>query len=309
MLKVNELSHEARELFGNRCRLTRSFGPRPQGNLAAAVLGEQHHLYSKLAFTAPVVITSVSIYGPYAQEQLKVALTYDQGTYAVLMARDLKGNDPYGTTTLTFLSPVGMAPRDDFCLYVSSCHDSIEFVRLEIAYYASDTSMGATFDVADLVTFEIDGRSLKANKFALAAASPKFKAQLFGDCKESTDGVIHIKDSTFKAFEFFLALLVNVSSDQAYQVMHSMPMEVDMVEVYALADYYCATVARSIAEAAVLQRVNQESAVDLLQQCKKRRATQLANRICDQAIARLPKEGIGELLKTFVGQFLEAPKE
>merc|ERR1712113_210678 len=204
--------------------------------------------------------------------------------------------------------------RDEFGLYVSqprgsstAADDSFKLDRLELQYFPADGGPGVAPDMDDIVIFQVGEQSqhLQANKYALAAQSTVFKAQLFGQCVEAAGGVIHIQDFSITSFSFFLSLLTNTSTDNAYHAIHCAPKDVDLVEVCALADKYCAEAVRHIAEASVLQQVNEANIRGLVEQCRKYRARGLADRICDQIVARFPKESVAQLLKELVTKSIE----
>eukprot|EP00746_Dinoflagellata_sp_MGD_P083702 gnl/MRDRNA2_/MRDRNA2_332918_c0_seq1.p1 gnl/MRDRNA2_/MRDRNA2_332918_c0~~gnl/MRDRNA2_/MRDRNA2_332918_c0_seq1.p1 ORF type:complete len:143 (-),score=25.74 gnl/MRDRNA2_/MRDRNA2_332918_c0_seq1:41-469(-) len=138
----------------------------------------------------------------------------------------------------------------------------------------------------------------------LAAHSSVFQAQFFGECVEAASSVVTVTEFSFNAFELFLSLVRDTSSDGAYRVIHSASLEVDLVEVYVIADKYCAITARNIVEGAVLHHVTQQNWRGLFERCKRYRTPELAQRICDRLVARLPKESIVELLKEFVAKFV-----
>lgn len=309
MLRLEALAPQVRELVqGNRCtvkRITLMGGP-PAGTLLSMQASNQCLLHSPLCFTAPVGITSVRICAQSCGIQPVVVLAYDSNARVVQLARDLAGQ-PYGKV-LTFLSPMGLESRSEFTLYVCQHNlgsdQSFALERLEIAYFAahSEPIADGALDADDAVTFEVEGQSLQANKFILAGRSSVFKAQLFGQCAEAAAGVVHVSDFSFVGFSFFLSLLGNSGPEHAYHMVDCAPPEVDMVEVCALADKYCTVAVRNMAEAGVLQRVDETNARELLEQCRRHRATGLAQRICEQVVARFSKESVADLLKEFVAR-------
>ena len=104
-------------------------------------------------------------------------------------------------------------------------------------------------DAADLVSFEFqDEELLEANKFVLAAHSTVFKRQFFGPLKEQS---VRVKDFSREAFEQFLELLVKKRCEKEVS-------ESCLVELWALADKYCALDVKSIVEQRLLRSENLE---------------------------------------------------
>merc|ERR1712039_333769 len=113
-----------------------------------------------------------------------------------------------------------------------------------------------------------------------------------------------IQDFSFQAFSCFVSLLDEYSSDGAYHVIHSASTDVDLVEVYAIADKYCTPKAHSILKAAVLQSVSEDNVRELLTRCKKYQATALVEGICEKIVARFPREHVTALLTEILTETL-----
>lgn len=156
---------------------------------------------------------------------------------------------------------------------------------------------------SDMVSFEFEGDSetIKANKFVLAAHSPVFKRQFFGNCVEAMTGRVAVTDFSSVSFRLFLSMLLD--SHVAYTLLHT-PADVNMlnmVEVWAIADKYCAKDVRNIAEAALLQSAGPQNVKELLQSCRRYCSAELAQRLCEQVVSR-SSEDLGQLFEDLVAE-------
>lgn len=198
---------------------------------------------------------------------------------------------------MTFLSPIGIEAKDEYTIWVCADEKELEFSRLEISYAAVESSDGDEQDPDCMVTFHIGGDEVRANKFILAARSNVFRAQLFGKCEEAATGTVAIEGFSKSAFECFLTLLRDCSSDAACKIVHSRLHDVPLVEVYALADKYCVQNVRSVLQASILHSVTPDNVRNLLEQCRQHQASTLADGVCDVAVARFPKQKVVQLLR------------
>jgi len=311
MLNHDEVSAECRQLLmGNRVTFTKGSknpGPPPDSWIQDQVRGRTY-LRTSLKFSGPVNVSGVSLHADSVHYLAgsSVFLSWDNDAASVQLAR--ASWDPsirkYDCRNFKFLSPVGLESREEFTMHICGESEKADFTRLELLYFGVESSDEVQSDTDSMVTFQFDGQSVQANKFMLAARSEVFKGQFFGNCKESTTGVVSIQDFSFQAFRCFLSLLEDYSSDGAYHVIHSASAGVDLVEVYAIADKYCTPKARNILKAAVLQSVSEDNVRDLLTRCKKYQATPLVAGICEKIVARFPKEHVTTLLTEILTESL-----
>jgi len=155
----------------------------------------------------------------------------------------------------------------------------LELTRLELVHLPTPET-----PADEEVHFEFqDSPPLAAKKYFLAAHSPVFRALFFGHCVEAMSGRAEIADFGAESFRVFLAML---DSHVAYAMLQRPPEDVDMVEVWAIADKYCTSEVRSMAEAIILQSLEGENLRELLESCRRYQSDELAERICGQVLTR-----------------------
>ena len=290
MLKLESLDPVARRLLdGETCTLSKTVpqlvrGARPSTESATRIRREVCIFRTVLLFDAPVTITSIALWGSNLLELRTTTLVLElKGCgAAVQFALDLSGPQ---TNHVRFLSPLGLKSYQDFELFL--CDDrlrtdtsaKLDLTRLEIVHFRAANSeipgipddTNSLDPTSDMVSFEFEGDSetIKANKFVLAAHSPVFKRQFFGNCVEAMTGRVAVTDFSSVSFRLFLSMLLD--SHVAYTLLHT-PADVNMlnmVEVWAIADKYCAKDVRNIAEAALLQSAGPQNVKELLQSCRR----------------------------------------
>lgn len=321
MLKLESLDPVARRLLdGETCTLSKTVpqlvrGARPSTS-ATRIRREVCIFRTALVFDAPVTITSIALWGSNLLELRTTTLVLElKGCgAAVQFALDLSGPQ---TNHVRFLSPLGLKSYQDFELFL--CDDrlrtdtsaKLDLTRLEIVHFRAANSEipGIPDDTntldptSDMVSFEFEGDSetIKANKFVLAAHSPVFKRQFFGNCVEAMTGRVAVTDFSSVSFRLFLSMLLD--SHVAYTLLHT-PADVNMlnmVEVWAIADKYCAKDVRNIAEAALLQSAGPQNVKELLQSCRRYCSAELAQRLCEQVVSR-SSEDLGQLFEDLVAE-------
>ena len=293
MLKLDSLHPVARKLLeGETCTLSKTVphlvrGARPSTE-RSRIPREVCLFRTNLIFDAPVSITSIALWGSVMELRTTTLVLELKGcAAAVQFALDLSGQHTDGNY-VRFLSPIGLKSNEEFELFV--CDDrlrtdlsaKLDLSRLEIIYFRATSSeignIGDTdpFDpmsACDLVNFEFedDSQTIQANKFVLAAHSTVFKRQFFGNCTEAMTGRVTVTDFSSSSFRIFLSMLLD--SRVAYTLLHS-PAGVNMVEVWAIADKYCAKDVQNIAAAALLQSATPSNVQEILQACRRYRSAE-----------------------------------
>ena len=294
MLKLESLDPVARKLLdGETCTLSKTVpqlirGARPSTESATRIRREVCLFRTALVFDAPVTITSIALWGSNLLELRTTTLVLElKGcAAAVQFALDLSGPQ---TNFVRFLSPLGLRSHQNFELFL--CDDrlrtdtsaKLDLTRLEIVHFRASPEIPGIPDMdhetnldptSDLVSFEFeDSETIKANKFVLAAHSTVFKRQFFGNCVEAITGRVAVTDFSSVSFRLFLSMLLD--SQVAYTFLHSADVNLlNMVEVWAIADKYCADV-RNIAEAVLLQSAGPQNVKELLQGCRRYRSAEL----------------------------------
>lgn len=315
MLKLESLHPVARKLLeGETCTLSKTVprlirGARPSTE-TTRIPKEVCLFRTALIFDAPVTITSIALWGSVMELRTTTLVLELKGcTAAVQFALDLSGPQ---SNYVRFLSPIGLRSNEEFELFL--CDDrlrtdasaKLDLARLEIIHFRATDSetrdIGSDpldpMSACDLIEFEFesDSQSIQANKFVLAAHSTVFKRQFFGKCVEAMTGRVTVTDFSSVSFRLFLSMLVD--SRVAYTILHA-PAGASMVEVWAIADKYCAKDVQSIAEAALLQSVTPENVLEILQACRRYRSAELAQRLCEQVVSR-SSEDVGKLFTDLV---------